>query len=364
MGPQRVLQALVVVATCTAATASSAEELADELHERVAVIDLGPATDGAIATRQRIAAAISAAGLVPIAGDGVEDALAGNHADRDVTTLAAAMEATRTAFGSLDCAQATSSARRAIAIAAGRQAAGLATPELSRAWAFVLLCADRHADTDAAMFAAGRLRAVGGSPDVPTDLLDKYPDVDVIGGQARARDVTITAGPQVPLVVDTPDARGAWSALADRIAGWQGKVPSPTELAWVLTQVRARVAIVRYGDTAEAWGQPGRVELPYRLGAGDGVGRLDEVPRILQLVVDRVHAWTDHAPDPDRPLLVETTRALRDRNEKEPTPWWVYASIAGAIAGAALVVYLHDSAADVQHVELHFPSQPAARVWP
>ncbi|MBA3541712.1 MAG: hypothetical protein H0T79_19010, partial [Deltaproteobacteria bacterium] len=53
----------------------------DKLHERVAVIDLGPADGGVV--RQRLAAAIVAARLAPVIGDGVEDALAGDSVDRD-----------------------------------------------------------------------------------------------------------------------------------------------------------------------------------------------------------------------------------------------------------------------------------------
>ena len=47
------------------------------------------------------------------------------------------------------------------------QAAGLPVPELPRAWAYVLLCADRDGQLDVALQAANQLRALGGWPDVP-----------------------------------------------------------------------------------------------------------------------------------------------------------------------------------------------------
>jgi hypothetical protein len=74
-----------------------------------------------------------------------------------------------------------------------------------------------------------------------------------------------------------------------------------------------------------------------------------------------VQTWRDRAPDPDQPLLVETPAERRARGiarkgeREEPTPWWVYATIAGALLGGALVIYAHDTAEDTQRVELKFP---------
>jgi hypothetical protein len=104
------------------------------------------------------------------------------------------------------------------------------------------------------------------------------------------------------------------------------------------------------------WGQEGRAAPPHRLGNDEGAGAVADVDRLLALAVDRLHAWNDHAPDPDRELLVEdpkTRKALDDRNE--PTKWWVYAAIIGAVAVGAAIVYLHDNESDVQHVDLHYP---------
>ena len=411
MGHQRVLQAVAVIAA--AATAASASP-----RERVAVIDLGsglgsglgpgpgPADSSGKAgftdVPQQLAAAIVAAGFSPVIGDGIEDALAGRDVDRDAVQLAAALATAQRAFGELACARVTPAARQAIGIAAARQAAGHAVPELPRAWTYLLLCADRENQVDAAITAAGQLRALGGSPDVPAAVWAKYPDVDAISNRELVEvdvdaqvagaaiwidfqkvgpspvHVELAAGEHViaaaagttrgwaagtavraqkSVHVAMSDVAGPWTELAQRVAGWHGKPPTPDELAWVLARIHARVALVRRGNTVEAWGQIGRSEAPHPLGGDDGVAPIAEVGRVLGLVADRIHTWDDHAPDPDRPLLVESSapRGARKDEAEKPTKWWVYAAIAGAAAVGAAVIYAHDSASDRQRVELRYP---------
>jgi len=415
MGPQRVLQAVAVVAGVAAAR--TPRVVAEpRTHERVAVIDLGAAsaaagtTPGAGSRRghgvadlpQTLAAAIVAAGLDPVIGDGVEDALAGRDLARDGVQLAAAMEEAQRAFGELTCSEVTPAAEQAIGLAAARQAAGYPVPELPRALTYVLLCADRENRFDAALTAARALRALGGSPEVPAGVWAKYPDADAVANRdiieldvdtevpgaaiwidfrkagTSPLDVALPAGDHVlaaaagtrrgwaagtavrtQQVVHIPlaDLASPWSEVAQRVAGWNGKLPAPAELAWVLARVHARIALVRHGDTIEAWGQVGRSEAPHLLGGDDGVAPVGEVARVLGLVTDRIRTWNDHAPDPDRPLLVETTGAgpaRRDEGEK-PTRWWVYAAIAGAAAIGGAIIYAHDNASDRQRVELHYP---------
>ena len=86
MGPQQVLRAAAVclVALCGSAVAAPAAKL----HEKVAIIDLGPAGDSA---RKQIAVAILDAGLDPVIGDGVDDALAGSAPAPDALALAGAI---------------------------------------------------------------------------------------------------------------------------------------------------------------------------------------------------------------------------------------------------------------------------------
>jgi hypothetical protein len=165
---------------------------------------------------------------------------------------------------------------------------------------------------------------------------------------------------QPVVTIPLEDQAGRWSRLAARVASWRGKRPRPTELAWVLREVKARVAVVRLGTTIEAWGHAGQGEPVRRLGDDDGVRKLDEADALVALIADRVQTWSDRAPDPDQPLLVETpeerrSRSLLTEGKEEPTRWWVYATIAGAVLAGAIVIYANDSADNTQRVELTYP---------
>ncbi len=400
MGVERVLQAAARLIVASVVALATTPAFAAP-RERVAVIDLGP-DDPAI--RQKLAAAIVAGGLEPVLGDGIEDALGGRSSDPDALKLAVALAEAQRAFGALDCKAANAASRTAIGISAARQAAGIPVPELARGWTYLLLCADREGDVDAAMTATARLRAFGDRPaEVPRDVWAKYPEVDTMldrdmfpleikaevdGAEiwidfARAGTsplkITLPAGEhviaaasgtrrgwaagtavrtQATITVPMPDQRGPNAALAARVAGWRGKLPPPAELGDVLAEVKARVAIVRTGERIEAWGRVGRSEAPYALGGDDGIGTLADAPRLVAVIADRVQTWNDRAPDPDRPLLVEDpkTRGKRKERVDEPTRWWVYAAILGAIGGGVTLMLLHDTASNTQRVELHHPA--------
>jgi hypothetical protein len=407
MGPEQVLRAaaaaLAAVALGGVAQAMPTGE--PPPRERVAVIDLGP--DPADATaRTAIAAALRGTDrLEPVADDGVADALAGIAHDTDEAQLADAIARAAKAFGELDCATATKSAADAIGIGAARQAAGYAVPELARAWTYTLLCADRANDVDAATIAAARLRTVGGGSDVPAAVLAKYatpaaaaasPDVfdveiraDVDGAaiwidHARAGvsplKTPIAVGPHV-IAAATADGRRGWaagtavrtqpliaivtarhdgpeSALARRVAGWHGERPAPDELAAVMGDVHARLAILRSGDALEAWGRLGPMSPAKVIGGERTLHRLADAPELAKEIVAYIRTWADHAPDPNRPLLVETPeeRAARGGGDHDAsTKWWVYAAIGGVIgAGVALVAWRANTS-NTQDVELHYP---------
>ncbi|HEY0190365.1 MAG TPA: hypothetical protein VGC42_04535 [Kofleriaceae bacterium] len=421
MGPQRVLQAaiavigaLVGVFAATASTSQAAPQAPPTLRtahvERVAVINLSPplaAGDRDDAAR-RLEAAITAAGFDPVTGNGVEDALAGRDVDRDALALSAALATAQRAYGELRCHEAMPAARQAIGLAAARQAAGLAVPELARAWIYVLLCADHDGQLDAALTAATRLRTLGGNQrpgEIAAGVWAKYPVIDTAAdlelvpleittdepgaavwidfqragvsplkttlpagdhviaaalatrrGWASGTAVRSQAAIKVPLV----ETAGTWSDLARRVAGWHGQRPAPAELGWVLARVDARVALVRSGDTISAWGQLGRSEPPHPLGTSNSAsGPVTDVERVLGAVADQIHTWSDHAPDPDQPLLVESDAPAPGRrraDEAEPrTKWWVYAAIAGAVVAGGIVLYAKERATDKQQIELHAP---------
>jgi hypothetical protein len=160
---------------------------------------------------------------------------------------------------------------------------------------------------------------------------------------------------QGKLEIPTVDQASTWSEVGRRVAGWRGAVPPPEELGWVLARVRARVALVRRGDSVEAWGRIGLADKPHRLGGDDAVVPVAEAARLLGLVAERVKAWNDRAPDPDRPLLVEDRAALLRNRREEPTRWWVYAAILGAVGASAAIILVHEVGSDRQRVELHYP---------
>ena len=361
---------------------------------------LGPGRGFTDVARQ-LQTAIVAAGFAPVIGDGVEDALAGRDTERDAAALAAAMAAAEHAFGALACQDATPAARQAIGIAAARQAAGLPVPELPRAWAYVLLCADRDGQLDVALQAADQLRALGGWPDVPPAVWAKYPAIDAIAGRDLvALDIDAEPGAAIwidfrpvgtsPLHVVLPagdhviaaaagarrgwaagtavptqktihvpltDAAGPWAEVARRVAGWGGKLPPPDELAWLLGRVHARIALIRRGDRIEAWGQVGRTEAPHLLGGEDGAAPVADASRVLGVIAERIAAWDAHAPDPDVPLLTESSgpRGTRKDQAEGGTKWWVYAAIGGALAVGATIVFVQSTASDRQRVELRYP---------
>jgi len=178
-------------------------------------------------------------------------------------------------------------------------------------------------------------------------------------GTKRGYVIGTTTHKQKTIAIELSDMAGAWSGLAARVASWKGKMPPADELAQVLAQAKARVAIVRHGDTIEVWGHAGANEPLRVLGGADGVRVLGETDRAAALIADRVETWGEHAPDPDRPLLVESAserkRGPRGELLDEPTKWWVYAAIAGAVVAGAIVIYAHDAADNTQHVELHYP---------
>jgi hypothetical protein len=395
MGPQQVLRAAAVLAL-TASVAAAAPRLGD----RVAVIDLGPGDQ-----RTQLAAALVAKDLDVLTGDGVEDALAGLNIDRDALALAAAMADAAQRFGALACADATTSAQTAIEIAAARQAAGIAVPELTRALVYVLLCADRTGAAHAALVAAAQLRLLGGSPEIDASVLARYPDVDALSNREALEieiltevagaevwvdfkrvgtspmKLVVTAGKHViaaaagsrrgvltgtvvrkqPVVtVPMSDQAGVWGPLAARIAAWGGTMPAPAMLEAVMNEVGARVALVRHGTTVEAWGHVGQGEALRRLGDDDGVRPLAEVQQLAALVADRIGTWNDRAPDPDQPLLVETPEERRRygtkrRQDADATPWWVYAAIGAAVVVGGVVIYANESADNTQRIELSYP---------
>ena len=151
----------------------------------------GPSDGRATVRGEPPAARRVAAALDACIGDGVEDALGGARRHRRERRSSPRRSPMRRARSARSTARRRSrAAQRAIAIAAARQAAGLAVPELPRAWAYVLLCADRGRRRDARWSApapaarARRTRRRGRRRDVWA----KYPEVDAMLDRELVRD--------------------------------------------------------------------------------------------------------------------------------------------------------------------------------
>lgn len=359
-----------------------------------------PASNASI--RAALTQALASAGLEPIAGDGVEYALAGVVADRDATTLDVALADAERSFRQLACFEVNVAAQRALRVLAARQASGIAVPELPRAWTYLLQCADRTGDVDGAMRAAEGIRSAtpGDLPAfVPRELLTNYPAVDAVLGVdryevdiaaddgavvwvdfqpvgtaplrvampagdhivaaakgARRGSAVVNGAPNAAVSVELVDQRSPWGAVATTIASWRGKSPTAKDLGSVLDQVGARIAVVRRGDTLQAWGRAGALETPRQLGGQAGTRPIAQADRVAALVVDEVAEFAARTPDPNLPLLVDN--AARTRHHKagdEPTKWWVYAAIGASIAAGALVIYAYRADSSTTHLELRHP---------
>jgi len=411
MGPRQVLRvAAAVVGGILVALPASAgpraragdarASAAPRAHdEPVAVIDLrAPEAAGRDASRAKLAAELRGLMGVRIADEaGLGAALAGDGGgDGDVAR--AAVEEARAGFGALDCARARPAAEQATLIYAARLASGKDDGTGPRAaWAYVLLCADNTGDRPAAAFAAGQLRALGVTDGtvagIPQATWDRYPEIDAqLGGylveltvtaedgadvwvdQARVgpspATIVVGAGDHVvaaaagerraaqrvtvkgamKLALPLVDQQGAWGVVAETVRGWRASPPAGDALAALMRRIHVRFALViPGGEQVEIWA----------LAPGDDAARkldtvtIDDPAGLGAIVNNHVAAWDGHAPDPDRPLLVE------DRGEAggavHRNHWWVYASLIGAVVVGGAIVYAHDSARDHQQIELSWP---------
>ncbi|CAN5591457.1 hypothetical protein BH11MYX1_BH11MYX1_16770 [soil metagenome] len=400
MGAQQVLRTAaalgLIAATVSAAPSGPRASGQVAQKERAAVIDLGPEDPIVVRALQ---AALVKAELEPL-DDATEAALTGHATESDALALATAMALAQTNFGALDCRGTIAATTTALPLLAARQAAGLAVAELPRAWAYVLLCADRTGDSDIAMRAAQRLRASGGSSDVAPALLAKYPEVDAVpnvdpievdvttevpgsvvwldfapvgkaplhltlspgehiiaaaSGKRRGFLVGRPIKKQPKLVIEMADQEGPLVVIADMIASWHGKVPAGSAVGEVLDKLGVRAALIRHGDVVEVWGHAGHAEPARLLGGDDGSRTLADADRAAALLADRIESWNAHAPDPDQPLLTEDRTAVHTNHDKAATAWWVYATIGAALVASAIVVYAHESQANTQEILLHYP---------
>lgn len=347
----------------------------------VVVVDPRPGATPADAAALRDA--FAAAALEPVGGARAQ-AWAG-RGDDDLALDAALAEA-QDGFGQLDCGRARPWAETAALLASARTAAGVdERARASRAWTYLLLCADRDGDRPAARHAADRVRALGGNAAITADVGARYPEIDA----AIDRDIvaiTVT-GPAGAAVTLDDQPIGAAPATAFAHAG-RHLLATPGGATWITVQnkpltvevpatpprdpaIAAIAALVAEAGSgveatrAAAIAIAADVELVAVLEA-DGRVALWQRRRASTVALDRGAAAAmvaaagraladahERAPDPTLPLVREPrTKAKPDR---DPTRWWVYAAIGGALVAGAAAIYAVDAGDDRQRFELSFP---------
>ncbi len=366
--------------------------------EPVAIVETRVATPDREATRERFVTALAAVNGVTVVDGERAQALAGVTADADDVAAGAALAEARDGFGALECGRARPAAEDAVKLLAGRQAAGLDEDVRLRAgWTYVMLCADRDGDGPVARAAADRLRGLGGSAAVPADVWARYPEIDaaidrdiveltvsapvgatvtidgiavgsapvtrfvsagkhlvaVAAASRRGAELVTVHGKPLSVEIAATDRASTWRDVAGRVQAWQG-APPPTvvEVTELMERVGVRFAVVI--------GERGNAALWVR-GPGQATARLvvdGDVADPLAIgagVMARVEAWTGSGPDPDLPLLTDTDDMVREVSKpSEPTRWWVYAVIGGALLGGAATIYAIDAGEDRQIIDLTF----------
>lgn len=335
-----------------------------------------------------------------------------------IDLAALALDDAAARFGDLDCAGASAAAGRAIGELARRQlTGGDATAALRRAWTYRYLCGERVAAHPTMQRAAAALRTLGvvDGPTVgiapaswaSTPALDASTDRDIVALQLGA--VLADGEAAIGLPADAEvwldhaplpaGAGGGWFAPAgEHVVAVRATIggvvrtgavvdalvdPTHRQIAVALTPVdvepaatpalasaRAALEVARAsGSTSDerraavlaamtATAAPQAVLLRSATSAeiwrraADGVGLAKHAT--VPLAASRIVAALTAAPVAEAPLLDDKT-APRYGQKASTTRWWVYASLAGAIALSTTVLLVAGSGDDVQRIEVRGP---------
>lgn len=186
----------------------------------------------------------------------------------------------------------------------------------------------------------------------------------VHNGQAVAVDYTVesrTAAVQLPLRTTAPVAPATVTLPADITAHLQqwrnGKATASQQqlvVAAVAAAMHAKRVLVFDGPASTAW---------HPIGATDGQLTFTAVGATHVRTMDELATFADRAngsnaklraPVPDQPLLLDNALPKRDASEGEPTKWWVYASVLGAVAAGAAIIYAQDASTDRQTIQVRW----------
>jgi hypothetical protein len=397
------------LAAAVAVAAYPADAGADE---PVAVIDLRALDAGAArAGRTDVAQQLERErGLSLIDDAALAAALTGEPFDPMDGEAADALASAKSSYGSLDCSGAAAAGERAInALAAVQASGGDVKDRLVQAYVYVLLCS--ASDPARARAVAHRLRALDPTlgadppPGVSDEVWAKYPPIDAtsnvymvelnvlsepkhaqiwidheLAGTApvsvhieegehivAAANETGSAVLRIPIrgrdarienIELTPRGSSKADAIRAWVDGWRTgtRTPTPHNIHELLTTAGVRVGFLlttntESGETrVEAWSAApkGSDEIALLIGAG----RLDQVPEVAAMVRDRLSGGTgggagDQTPVPDPDGGGEDTYKSK--------PWWIYASIVGAVVLGGAVIIASDLADDTQVIRLSYP---------
>ncbi len=307
-----------------------------------------------------------------------------------------ALEHSSTAFAALDCPRTQKQIRKSVGLLAQAQAQDMdvAAP-LYQAYLYSFLCADRMADTDAAMLAAAMLAALtaGARPkEISESNWRKYPILDAQSNLGH-QSVTIQSSPgavvwvdhqkrgNAPLTLLLPEGEHIFAA-----AGPQGSTHlrsqatteivldlQPQETKWgglpalvqevsesfgpvyassmrsLLVAVEAEIAfVIKDPFDVEIWILPKRRRDVIRVGLAEPIKKAGRMAL-------RALKKAERSPglDPTMPLLRE--EEVPEEAEEAPTRWWIYGVVLGAAAAGAGIILLQDLREDRQNIEVVFP---------
>jgi len=406
MVPQQVLRIALGLATLAAVAGPAA---ADGI-ERIAVIDLRPeAADTRAQGREAVTAALrDHEGLWPVDDAKLAAALAGERHDPHAREAADALAGAKRAYGSLDCPTASAAGQRAVnALAAAQALAADVTDDLIQAYAYVLLCSGD--DPARGLAVATQLRGLDADPPpgISASVWANYPAIDATSNVFLV-DVEITSTPaganlwidhrrvgpapmklhlaegehiiaaaaaggstvqrlmlrgrdartlEVGVAAVSPDR---WQPVREWVDGWRSgaRAPTPHDIHGLLTTVDTRVAILLTRDLSsgtdrvEAWAIHPERKLHNALLIGSS--KLEEIGNLNGLVLRTTHAWDSGAPGPnENPIPIPAPG--EDSEPKKAKPWWVYATIVGAVALGGALVLANDLADDHQVIRLEYP---------
>lgn len=219
--------------------------------------------------------------------------------------------------------------------------------------------------------------SVGKAPDKVLLPVGEHIVAAALGGRHRAIQVTVDRDAQV-VEVGLPVARSESRhlPLSQLVADWQRGQSEPTgeQIGALLGQVGVRFALVLVPppDQGKATSGPTKNSTGRGVGTGDNyliavwslspnettarplvVEKPARLASIGQAVRIRAYGWRPTGPERDVELLRETPNGPTGRRDTSKRPrWWVYASIAGAVALGATLFLANDLADNRQRIEV------------